>query len=74
MTEQATVRLTKRQREVLYATCVGGVRKGDWPSAYWRTFDQLAARGLVNLRIYGKYEIADSGRAALAEIVAEPQP
>lgn len=65
MTEEA-VKLTKAQRELLFATCVGGCRKGVWPSTYWRTFDQLTRRGLIEQRFPATYYATEAGRSAIA--------
>lgn len=61
------VTLTKAQREVLFATCVDGCCKGDWPNRFWRTFDQLERRGLVSRRFPGAYYATPAGRLALNE-------
>lgn len=58
--------LTKAQRELLFATCVDGCRKGNWPSAFWRTFDQLERRGLIGQRFPATYYATEAGRTALA--------
>ena len=63
--------LTERQRELLVAAepqrgrTVTVIYKSGWPGTYWRSFDQLERRGLLELRTSGRYIITDAGRDAL---------
>lgn len=71
------MKLTERQSELLRAAAPyshpGGVLmvtplfKGGWPSRFWRNFDQLERRGLLELRTSGRYIITDGGRSALGQ-------
>jgi hypothetical protein len=62
-------KLTPRQKELLANTVVrgGANSKALTFGSYWRTFDQLEKRKLLEYAGYGKYTITDAGREALAQ-------
>lgn len=61
-------RLTERQRRVLsFAVECNGIIKSNFPrSSYWRNFDQLERRGLLDRRGGYIYYATDRAKAALS--------
>ena len=68
-------KLTERQRELLiiaaeYSTprMLNPIYKRSFAGKYWRVFDRLEERGLLELRTGGRYIITEAGREALAAV------